>query len=102
MQNRIIVTDYIDDLMEILEQHPEADMLLLDLTMPGATGYSALVNLRTYYPQLPVVMISAHEEPQLMRRALDLGAMGFIPKSADTELLTEALEAVMMGNDRKS
>lgn len=88
----------IDALMEVVEQHPEADLLLLDLTMPGATGYSALVNLRANYPQLPVMMISAHEDPQLMRRALDLGAMGFIPKSASTELLTEALEAVMMGN----
>lgn len=97
-QTRVLAADTIDALMELVEQYPEADMLLLDLTMPGATGYSALVNLRTNYPQLPVVMISAHEEPQLMRRALDLGAMGFIPKSASTELLSEALEAVMMGN----
>src|SRR5690625_5366093 len=45
-QTRIIEADTIDVLMELVEQHPEADMLLLDLTMPGATGYSALVNLR--------------------------------------------------------
>lgn len=97
-QTRVLEVDNISALMELVELHPEADMLLLDLTMPGATGYSALVSLRANYPQLPVVMISAHEDPQLMRRALDLGAMGFIPKSASMSLLSEALEAVMMGN----
>lgn len=97
-QVNIVEADTIDALMELVEQRPDADLLLLDLTMPGATGYSALVNLRANYPQLPVVMISAHEDPQLMRRGLDLGAMGFVPKSAGIDLLSEALEAVMLGN----
>lgn len=97
-QTKVLEVDNISALMELVELHPEADLLLLDLTMPGATGYSALVSLRANYPQLPVVMISAHEDPQLMRRGLDLGAMGFIPKSASMPQLSEALEAVMMGN----
>lgn len=97
-QTKVLEVDNISALMELVELHPEADLLLLDLTMPGATGYSALVSLRANYPQLPVVMISAHEDPQLMRRGLDLGAMGFIPKSASMPLLSEALKAVMMGN----
>lgn len=90
--------DTIDALMELVEEYPEADLLLLDLNMPGATGYSALVHLRAHYPMLPVIMVSAHEQPELMRRALDHGAMGFVPKSADTNTLGEALEAVLMGD----
>lgn len=96
-QANILEADNIDTLMQLVEDNSEADLLLLDLTMPGATGYSALVNLRSHYPQLPVVMVSAHEDPQLMRRALDIGALGFIPKSANIELLEEALDAIYMG-----
>lgn len=94
----IYEADTIDALMELVEQRQDADLLLLDLNMPGATGYSALVHLRAQYPMLPVVVVSAHEQPELMRRALDHGAMGFVPKSADTETLREALAAVYLGD----
>jgi len=97
-QVKIHEADTIDALMELVEEYLEADLLLLDLNMPGATGYSALVHLRAHYPMLPVIMVSAHEQPELMRRALDHGAMGFVPKSADTNTLGEALETVLMGD----
>ncbi len=87
----------ISSLYALADERSDADVLLLDLNIPGAAGFSALVYLRTHYPQLPIVIISAQEDPALMRRAVDHGAMGFIPKSADSETLSTALERVLMG-----
>jgi DNA-binding NarL/FixJ family response regulator len=84
-------------LYAMVDAHPDADLLLLDLNMPGAQGFSALVHLRAQHPELPVVMVSAREEPAVMRRALDHGAMGFIPKSSDAETLAAALRHVLEG-----
>lgn len=86
-----------DALQALVEAEPDADLLLLDLNMPGAQGFSALVHLRAQHPQLPVVVVSAREEPAVMRRALDHGAMGFIPKSADAATLGAAIAAVLEG-----
>jgi DNA-binding NarL/FixJ family response regulator len=86
-----------DALFALVEAVPDADLLLLDLNMPGAHGFSSLVHLRAAHPQLPVVMVSAREEPATMRRALDHGAMGFIPKSADAATLGAAIDTVLQG-----
>jgi DNA-binding NarL/FixJ family response regulator len=88
----------VDALYALVESEPDADLLLLDLNMPGAQGFSALVHLRALHPQLPIVMVSAREEPTVMRRALDHGAMGFIPKSADAATLGEAITRVLDGD----
>lgn len=85
-------------LYSLIEQHPDADLLLLDLDMPGASGFSALVHLQALHPQLPIVIVSAHDDPALMRRALDHGAMGYIPKSADAAMLSDALLSVLDGD----
>ncbi|MDH5832651.1 response regulator transcription factor [Luteimonas kalidii] len=87
-----------DGLYAMADAHPDADLLLLDLNMPGAQGFSALVHLRGLHPQLPVVMVSAREEPAVIRRALDHGAMGFIPKSSNAEALGTALRRVLDGD----
>lgn len=89
--------DNAEALYAMVEAQPDADLLLLDLNMPGAQGFSALVHLRSQHPQLPIVMVSAREEPAVMRRALDHGAMGFIPKSSDSETLGTALRHVLDG-----
>jgi DNA-binding NarL/FixJ family response regulator len=91
--------DSVEALYRLVEDEADADLLLLDLNMPGAQGFSALVHLRALHPQLPIVVVSAREEPAVMRRALDHGAVGFIPKSADAKTLGEALSAVL-GGDR--
>jgi DNA-binding NarL/FixJ family response regulator len=93
----IYEADQLTRLYELVELYPDVDLLLLDLDMPGANGFSALVHLRTMHPQLPVVIVSAHEDPSLMQRALDHGAMGFIPKSADASTLSTALKQVLDG-----
>ena len=76
---------------------PDADLVLLDLHMPGVRGYSSLVWLRAEHPSVPVVMVSAEEDGATVHRALDFGAAGFIPKSAGLEVLTTALAAVLDG-----
>jgi DNA-binding NarL/FixJ family response regulator len=90
--------DGVESLYALVDSEPDADLLLLDLNMPGAQGFSALVHLRALHPQLPIVVVSAREEPTVMRRALDHGAVGFIPKSADAALLGEAITAVLAGD----
>ena len=94
---RIQEAENADALYALVDAEPDADLLLLDLNMPGTHGFSALVHLRAAHPQLPVAMVSAREEPEVMRRALDHGAMGFIPKSSDAATLATALQQVLDG-----
>jgi DNA-binding NarL/FixJ family response regulator len=74
------------------------DLVLLDLNMPGAYGFSGLVLLRGQYPQIPVVMISAQEEAAVVARAREFGASGFIPKSSSIEIIQQAVRAVLDGD----
>jgi len=94
---RIREAENAEALYAMVDADPDADLLLLDLNMPGTRGFSALVHLRATHPQLPVAMVSAREEPEVMRRALDHGAMGFIPKSSDAATLATALQQVLDG-----
>ncbi|MGD4798184.1 response regulator transcription factor [Xanthomonas citri pv. citri] len=89
--------DNVDALYSLADAQPDADLLLMDLNMPGAQGFSALVHMRSLHPQLPVVVVSAREEPTVMRRAIDHGAFGFIPKSADSDTIGRALATVLDG-----
>jgi DNA-binding NarL/FixJ family response regulator len=75
----------------------DADLVMLDLEMPGAQGFSVLAWLRTQYPALPVVVVSATSDAGVMRRAVDFGASGFIPKSSPVETISEAIAAVLEG-----
>jgi DNA-binding NarL/FixJ family response regulator len=74
------------------------DLILLDLQMPGSHGYSTLIHLRSHYPNIPVVVISAHEDINTISRAIHYGGSGFIPKSSSMETLAEALNAVLYGD----
>jgi len=96
-QARLVESVDAESLFASAEAHPEADLLLLDLNMPGAHGFSALVHLRGVQPQLPIVVVSAREEPSVVRRALEHGAAGFIPKSSDTATIGIAIAAVLDG-----
>ncbi|MBB6561229.1 DNA-binding NarL/FixJ family response regulator [Acidovorax soli] len=81
-----------------LQEHPEVELVLLDLSMPGARGFSALLHVRGEYPELPVVIISSNDHPRVIRRAQQFGAVGFIPKSAPAEAMGAAIEAVLAGD----
>ncbi|MCL1143059.1 response regulator transcription factor [Shewanella gaetbuli] len=76
----------------------EFDLILLDLQMPGSHGYSTLIHLRSHYAEIPVVVISAHEDINTISRAIHYGSSGFIPKSSSMETLAEALNAVLYGD----
>jgi len=73
------------------------DLVLLDLTLPGVDGFALLEEFRTEHPQLPVVVLSASERAEDVLRAIDMGAMGFIPKSASSEVMLHALRLVLSG-----
>lgn len=91
--------DSADALQSVLDsQSVSYDLVLLDLQMPGSHGYSTLIHLRSHYPELPVIVISAHEDINTISRAIHYGGSGFIPKSASMETLKEALTAVLCGD----
>ena len=71
--------------------------MLLDLSMPGTRGFSALLHVRGEYPELPVVIISSNDHPRVIRRAQQFGAAGFIPKSAPADAIGDAIQAVLDG-----
>lgn len=85
-------------LLGLTEAFPDAELLLLDLHMPGARGYTALAHIRGQYPGLPVIVISAHEEAIVARRALAYGAAAYIPKSASVDDIVGAIHSVLDGN----
>ena len=97
-QARVMEANGMDDLNAILSQERDVDLILLDLTMPGVQGFSGLMSLRAQYPELPVVIVSATEEPTVIRRAMDFGASGFIPKSIDIDSIGGAIQAVLAGD----
>lgn len=77
--------------------HPDLDLVLLDLALPDVDGFEALSKLREQYPGVPVVVLSASEQAATVLRAIDAGAMGFIPKTSSNQLLVDALRQVMSG-----
>ncbi|WP_440468597.1 response regulator transcription factor ErdR [Pseudomonas sp. YH-1] len=81
-----------------LNQKADWDLVLLDLNMPGAYGFSGLVLLRGQYPQIPVVMVSAQEDAAVVQRSREFGASGFIPKSSELSVLQQAVRSVLDGD----
>ncbi|WP_371230161.1 response regulator transcription factor ErdR [Pseudomonas sp. QE6] len=88
----------IADLEARLNEKSDWDLVLLDLNMPGAYGFSGLVLLRGQYPQIPVVMVSAQEDAAVVQRSREFGASGFIPKSSEMTTLQQAVRAVLDGD----
>jgi DNA-binding NarL/FixJ family response regulator len=75
----------------------DVDLVLLDLSMPGVQGFSGLIYLRSLSPQIPVVIVSANESPAVIRRCLEFGASGFIPKSLAVSRIREGIAAILRG-----
>ncbi len=87
----------LDELVALLQGRNVVDLILLDLTMPGVQGFSGLLFLRAQHPDIPVVIVSANEDPVVVRRAIEFGASGFIPKSLEIDRIGEALRKVLGG-----
>jgi len=81
----------------LVAEHPDARLLILDLSLPGADGFSLLHELRSAYPSIPVVVLSASDQREDVMRAIDLGAMGYIPKSSSSLVMLQALRLVLSG-----
>jgi DNA-binding NarL/FixJ family response regulator len=93
----IIEADSLDTLQAVVESHAEADLLLLDLNMPGVSGFSALAYIRSKHESLPTVIVSAMDDPAVIRRSIQHGASGFIPKSSPISTLEKGIRAVLDG-----
>ncbi len=80
-----------------LARGARVDLILLDLTMPGVSGFSGLLYLRSQHPEIPVVVISACEDRTIMRRCIEVGAAGYIPKSTEIDEMRKAIRMIMSG-----
>ena len=80
-----------------VDAHPELDLVLLDLALPDIDGFDALAQLRERHPGVPIVVLSASDQAETVMRAIDAGAMGFIPKTSSNQLLLNALRQVLSG-----
>jgi len=88
-----------EELTALLERDgDETDLILLDLSMPGISGFSGLIYLRAQYPAIPVVVVSASDDSTTIRSSMDFGASGFIPKRFGIETLRDAIARVMAGD----
>ena len=81
-----------------LSNHSESDLVLLDLHIPGAHGFNTLIHVRNHFPQIPVVVVSAHEDHETIHKAMGYGASGFIPKSTPVDDIHNAIQHVLLGN----
>ncbi len=88
----------IDAVTAQLQEDADVDLVLLDLNMPGVRGFSGLMYLRAQYPGVPVCIVSATEDQAIIRRALDFGAAGFMPKSLGVDEITAGIEAILNGD----
>lgn len=93
----VVEADSLQTLQSAVEATPEADLLLLDLNMPGVNGFSALAWIRSTFETLPTVIVSASDDPAVIRRAIAHGASGFIPKSSAISRIESAINAVLEG-----
>lgn len=86
-----------DELVNLLERGSDIDLVLLDLTMPGARGFSGLMYMRAQYPGVPVVVVSANDDPAAIRRCMEFGASGFIPKTLGVDAMRAAISRILGG-----
>ncbi len=94
----IVEAESSESLRNELRQHHDADLLILDLNMPGVEGFSALAYVQKKYPDLPIIMISANDKPETIMHAKHFGALGFVSKSASIEEIRQGLNTVLAGD----
>ena len=86
-----------DEVTELLERGGDIDLIFLDLTMPGMRGFSGLMYLRAQYPSVPVTVVSANDDPAAIRRCMEFGASGFIPKTLGVDAMRGAVSRILGG-----
>jgi DNA-binding NarL/FixJ family response regulator len=86
-----------EQMAELLERGGDVDLVLLDLTMPGVRGFSGLMYMRAQYPSVPVIVVSANDDPSAIRRCMEFGASGFIPKTLGVDAMRAAISRILNG-----
>ncbi len=94
---QIIEAGSLDELIALLGADNAIDLVLLDLAMPGVHGLSGLLYLRAEHPEIPVVIVSASDNPMTIRRAIEFGASGYVPKSQPVDQIRRAVAQVLDG-----
>ncbi|CUS47905.1 MAG: two component signal transduction system LuxR family response reguator [Idiomarinaceae bacterium HL-53] len=95
----VLEAESFTSLQALLLQERQIELLLLDLNMPGNQGLTGLTTVRNAYPDILVMIVSANENPAVIRKAMAFGASAYVPKSAPLPLLKEAVEAVLRGDN---
>ena len=94
-QLSVLEAESLDGVLQALDAHADIDLVLLDLHMPGNHGLAGLAAIRAQFPAVAVVVVSANDDPRVVRRALDHGAAGYLPKSSGLEELRDAIRSVL-------
>ncbi|MPQ71164.1 MULTISPECIES: response regulator transcription factor [unclassified Pseudomonas] len=94
----VMETADLESALALTRRHDDFDLILLDLNMPGMHGLNGLINLRNEAPTIPVVIVSAEQDKQIVLQAIMYGAVGFITKSSPRAQMTEAIEQILNGN----
>ncbi|PCM46279.1 response regulator [Marinobacter sp. ANT_B65] len=94
----VIETADLESAIALTREHDDLDLILLDLNMPGMHGLNGLIALRNEAPTIPVVIVSAEEDKQVVLQAITYGAIGFITKSSPRAQMTEAIQQILNGN----
>jgi DNA-binding NarL/FixJ family response regulator len=91
----VLEAESLEGVLALLESNRDVDLVLLDLHMPGNHGLAGLAAIRAQHPEVAVVVVSANDDPRVVRRALDHGAAGYLPKSSGLDDLREAIRCVL-------
>lgn len=94
---KIVEAQNLAEARSVLERERDIILVLLDLKMPDCGGFAGLLTLRADYPQAPIVIVSANEEPETINKAITFGAVGFIPKSSANSKIISALAEILAG-----
>ncbi|MCA1454691.1 response regulator transcription factor [Bradyrhizobium sp. BRP22] len=95
----ILQATSIDEAIDLLSSSVDGiDLILLDLSTPGTTGLSGIIRIRKAFPRNPVVVVSAHQDPQIVASALSLGISGYIPKSSSKQELAHSIAEALRGS----
>lgn len=95
--DNILESSSFDETLELLKTHQNMELVFLDLNMPGNQGLTGLTALRNNFPDVLVVIVSAEERPEIIKKAIDFGSSGYIPKSTPLPIITQAVEQILEG-----
>lgn len=98
LDEQLIIAEASDCQQALALRGQPFDLILLDLHMPGSTGLDALTAIKAAYERTRIVVLSGEEDPRQVRRAIENGAMGYVPKSSSPEVLLSALQIVLAGS----